>query len=134
MKIYMVSLGCAKNQVDSEMILGLLKQKMEIVESPDDADLILINTCAFIEPARKEAIDTILNLSDYKKPGAKMVVCGCLAQRYKDEIVKLLPEVDRFITIDEYKDIAKIINSVMESDFKSNDKLSPLNRINTCPT
>jgi len=108
MNLYMVSLGCAKNQVDSEMILGLLKKKMNIVEKPEDADLIVVNTCAFIEPARKEAIDTILLLSDYKKPNAKMVVCGCLAQRYKDEIAKLLPEVDRFITIDEYRDIAKI--------------------------
>ncbi len=134
MNIYMVSLGCAKNQVDSEMILGLLKQKMKIVESPSDADLILINTCAFIEPARKEAIDTILMLSDYKKPNAKMIVCGCLAQRYKDEIVKLLPEVDRFITIDEYKDIANIVNSVMKSDFKSSDIISPLNRVYTSPS
>ncbi len=134
MNLYMVSLGCAKNQVDSEMILGLLNKKMNIVEAPDDADLIVINTCAFIEPARKEAIDTILNLSDYKKEGAKMIVCGCLAQRYKDEIIKLLPEVDRFITIDEYKDIANIINDVMKSDFKSTDKMSPLNRINTSPS
>ncbi len=134
MNLYMVSLGCAKNQVDSEMILGLLNKKMNIIQDPSLADLIIINTCAFIEPARKEAIDTILELADYKKPGAKMVVCGCLAQRYKDEIVKLLPEVDRFITIDEYKEIAKIINGVIESDFKTSDKLSPLNRINTCPS
>ena len=105
MNIYMASLGCAKNQVDSEMILGFLKKKMNIVPSPDDADLIIINTCAFIEPARKEAIDTILMLSDHKKENAKMVVCGCLAQRYKDELVKLLPEVDRFITIDEYSNV-----------------------------
>jgi len=134
MNLYMVSLGCAKNQVDSEMILGLLKKKMNIVEKPEDADLIVVNTCAFIEPARKEAIDTILLLSDYKKPNAKMVVCGCLAQRYKDEIAKLLPEVDRFITIDEYRDIAKIINDVISSDFKNNDALSPLNRVYTSPS
>ena len=134
MNLYMVSLGCAKNQVDSEMILGLLKKKMNIVESVEDADLIVVNTCAFIEPARKEAIDTILNLSDYKKDGAKMVVCGCLAQRYKDEIVKLLPEVDRFITIDEYKNIANIINDVMKSNFKSTDNISPLDRVYTTPS
>jgi len=134
MNIYMASLGCAKNQVDSEMILGFLKKKMNIVSSPDDADLIVINTCAFIEPARKEAIDTILMLSDHKKENAKMVVCGCLAQRYKDELVKLLPEVDRFITIDEYKNIASIVNDVLKSDFKSNDELSPLNRVYTSPS
>ena len=66
MKIYMVSLGCAKNQVDSEMILGTCKNMVELCDDPSLADLILINTCAFIESARKEAIDTILSLSDYK--------------------------------------------------------------------
>ena len=85
MNVYMVSLGCAKNQVDSEMILGAMKDSITLVESPIDANLILINTCAFIEPARKEAIDTILQMADYKKNGAKLVVLGCLPQRYKDE-------------------------------------------------
>ncbi len=131
MKLYMVSLGCAKNKVDSEMILGALRDKTELVASPEDADLIIVNTCAFIEPARKEAIDTILELSDYD---AKLVVCGCLPQRYKDEIVKLLPEVDRFITIDEYGDIAKIVGDVANSSFKINNEFSPLNRINTEPS
>ena len=134
MNLYMISLGCAKNQVDSEMILGLLKKKMNIVENIEDADLIVINTCAFIEPARKEAIDTILNVYDYKKKDAKVIVCGCLAQRYKNEIEKLLPEVDRFITIDEYQNISNILNDVLNSDFKANDKLSPLNRIYTTPS
>ena len=134
MNLYMISLGCAKNQVDSEMILGLLKKKMNIVENIEDADLIVINTCAFIEPARKEAIDTILNVSDYKKKDAKIVVCGCLAQRYKDEIAKLLPEVDRFISIDEYNNIGVILNDVLNSNFKNNDVLSPLNRIYTTPS
>lgn len=134
MNLYMVSLGCAKNQVDSEMILGLLNKKFDIVSAPDNADLIIVNTCAFIEPARKEAIDTILMLSDYKKENTKLVVCGCLSQRYKKEIVNLLPEVDRFIAIDEYKDIAKIINDVMKSDFKESDKISPLNRLDTSPS
>ena len=87
MNVYMVSLGCAKNQVDSEMILGAMKDSITLVESPIDANLILINTCAFIESARKEAIDTILQMADYKKNGAKLVVLGCLPQRYKDEII-----------------------------------------------
>lgn len=134
MNLYMISLGCAKNQVDSEMILGLLKKKMNIVENIEDADLIVVNTCAFIEPARKEAIDTILNVSEYKKKDAKIVVCGCLAQRYKDEIQKLLPEVDRFISIDEYSNIGVILNDVINSNFKNNDTLSPLNRVFTTPS
>ena len=126
----MVSLGCAKNQVDSEMILGVCKNKLDIVATPEEADLIIINTCAFIEPARKEAIDTILQLADYNK---KMIVCGCLPQRYKDEIKKLLPEVDRFVTIDEYGNIGKIVEEVLNADFTLNDGFSPLNRLYTTP-
>lgn len=130
MKLYMVSLGCAKNQVDSEMILGVLKNKFELVKSPEESDLIIVNTCAFIESARKEAIDTILELSDC---GKKLVVCGCLSQRYKDEIVKLLPEVNRFIAIDEYGMLGSIINDVMKSDFDY-DNFDFLNRVYTTPS
>ena len=129
MKVYMISLGCNKNKVDSEMILGAIKNEIELIEEPTDADLIIVNTCAFIESARKEAIDTILEVSDYKKKGAKLVVCGCLSQRYKNELVNLLPEVDRFITIDEYNDITNIISSVCNSNFKLKEEFSPLNRI-----
>ena len=103
MNVYVISLGCAKNQVDTEMVLGALKKDITLVSKPDDANLILVNTCAFIESARKEAIDTILEMADYKKNGAKLVVLGCLSERYRDEIVNLLPEVDRFVTIGEYK-------------------------------
>jgi len=117
----MVSLGCAKNQVDSEMILGVCKNQMEVVATPDEADVIIVNTCAFIEPARKEAIETILDLSDYKKDGKKLIVCGCLPQRYNEEVVKLLPEVDRFVRIDEYKDLPNIINNVINSSFDLNE-------------
>ena len=134
MNVYMVSLGCAKNQVDSEMILGAMKDSITLVSSPIDANLILINTCAFIEPARKEAIDTILQMADYKKNGAKLIVLGCLPQRYKDELIKLLPEVDRFVTIDEYRNIAKIIEGVIESDYKIKGEYSPLNRIYSTPS
>lgn len=129
----MISLGCSKNKVDSEMILGALGKGVELIDDPNDADLILINTCAFIESARKEAIDTILEYSDYKKKDDKMVVCGCLSQRYKDELVKLLPEVDRFITIDEYKDVKKIISDVMNSRFVFDGEFDSLSRINTEP-
>ena len=133
MKLYMLSLGCAKNLVDSEMILGLLKKKMTLVEDVKEADLIIINTCAFIESARKEAIDNIFNLIENKKESAKIVVVGCLAQRYKDELIKEMPEIDRFIKIDEYKDIASIINDLMKSNFKNEDKIDPLQRLVTSP-
>lgn len=126
----MQSLGCAKNQVDSEMLLGALKDHMKLVETPDEADLILLNTCAFIEPARKEAIDTILALGEYP---AKLIVCGCLPQRYMKELTGLLPEVDRFVSIDEYGNFASIVNQVMKSDFHFQDQLSPLNRVFSTP-
>ncbi len=133
MKLYMVSLGCAKNQVDSEMILGVCKSQMELVATPDEADIMMVNTCAFIEPARKEAIDTILALSDYKKKDKKLIVCGCLPQRYKAEIIKLLPEVDRFICIEEYQNIGNIIDSVIQSNYKLKDSFSFMNRVYSTP-
>ncbi|MDE7212982.1 MAG: 30S ribosomal protein S12 methylthiotransferase RimO [Anaeroplasmataceae bacterium] len=134
MKLFMQSLGCAKNQVDSEMLLGVLKENITLVAEPDEAELILLNTCAFIEPARKEAIDTIFELVEVKKQTkAKLVVCGCLPQRYKSEIVKLIPEVDRFITIDEYPNLGNIINQVLKSDYQYQKKYDPLNRIYSTP-
>ena len=133
MKVYIISLGCSKNKVDSEMILGALGDELMLVENPSEADLLLVNTCAFIESARKEAIDTILEVADYKNKNSKLVVCGCLSQRYKDELIKLLPEVDRFITIDEYPNISKIITDVMNSRFILDGDYLPLNRINTEP-
>ena len=134
MKVYMQSLGCAKNQVDSEMILGTLKDNLILVKEPSEAELIIINTCAFIEPARKEAIETILEMIEYKaKNNAKLIVCGCLPQRYKDEIENLLPEVDRFVSISEYHDLANIINNVISSDYKYSLDYSPLNRIYSTP-
>ena len=133
MKVYIISLGCSKNKVDSEMILGALGDELMLVENPSEADLLLVNTCAFIESARKEAIDTILEVADYKNKNSKLVVCGCLSQRYKDELIKLLPEVDRFITIDEYPNISKIITDVLNSRFILDGDYLPLNRINTEP-
>ncbi len=133
MKIFVLSLGCAKNQVDTEMILGVCKEKMTLCDNIEEADIILINTCAFIESARKEAIDTILEAADYKKEGAKLIVCGCLSQRYKDELLSILPEVDRFISIDEYRNLANIINDVLKSDYKLTTEFSPLQRIYSTP-
>ncbi len=99
-KLFMVSLGCSKNLVDSEVMLGLLeKDGYAVTEEPEDANLLLVNTCGFIGSAVKEAIDEILALSRYKKddPAKKLVVTGCLVQRYGAELEKELPEVDLFI-------------------------------------
>jgi len=99
-KLYMISLGCSKNLVDSEVMLGLLeKDGYAVTQEPEDASLLLVNTCGFIGSAVKEAIDEILELSRYKTddPAKKLVVTGCLVQRYGTELEKELPEVDLFI-------------------------------------
>lgn len=117
MKVYMQSLGCSKNQVDSEMILGVLRKfGFEPAIYPENVNLIIINTCAFIESAREEAINTILDLASYKEEYTKLVVCGCLPQRYKSELILELPEVDRFINIDEYDNISDIISDLFDLD------------------
>ena len=99
-KIAMISLGCAKNLVDSENILGLLlKNHYEIINNKDEADILVINTCGFIESSKKESIDTILDNINKKQ---KVVVTGCLVNRYKDELAKEIPEVDLWIPIRDY--------------------------------
>jgi ribosomal protein S12 methylthiotransferase len=109
LKIFPVSLGCPKNRVDFEKTLALLKNEgYEITLDPSLADVLWVNTCAFIKPAVQESIDTILELSDFKKDGAKLVVSGCLTARYgKEKLKELLPEVDEFLGIEPYKEIEK---------------------------
>ena len=100
-KIALISLGCEKNLVDSENILGLLlKNHYQIVNSKDDADIFIINTCGFIESSKRESIDTILDNIGKKQ---KVVVTGCLVNRYLDELKKEIPEVDLWIPIRDYK-------------------------------
>ena len=90
------TLGCPKNQVDSDKLVGTLEADgLRVAASPDDADVVVVNTCAFIEAARQESIDTILALSDGRRPGAELIVTGCMAERYGDELAAALPEVDR---------------------------------------
>ena len=94
-RFYLETLGCPKNQVDSDKIVGtLLAEGMTPTESAADADLVVVNTCAFIEEARQESIDTILSLTGVKRAGARVVVTGCMAERYGDELAAALPEVD----------------------------------------
>jgi ribosomal protein S12 methylthiotransferase len=94
-RYWLQTLGCPKNQVDSDKLEGrLLSQGYARAESPSEADLVVVNTCAFIEPARQESIDTVLELSDLRREGARLVVTGCMAERYGDELAAALPEVD----------------------------------------
>lgn len=97
-KVYLVSLGCPKNQVDAEVLLGMLLQEGFIyVNNPEEADVIIVNTCAFIKEAVEESIETILEMATFKSPHGLLVVSGCLPQRYKGEIEKEMPEVDLWI-------------------------------------
>ena len=114
--IGIISLGCSKNLVDSEMILGLFKNKKSIcfVNKISDCDLIIINTCGFIESSKQEALDTIFECINTKKEGAKILVAGCLSQRYKKELEEAIPEVDYFMSIREYDRAGEIINSLLD--------------------
>ena len=107
MKIGFISLGCSKNLIDTEMMIGYYKNHgYEIVQDPAEAEVIVINTCGFIETAKQEAIDTILEMADYKEGNCeKLIVTGCLVERYCDELKAELPEVDLFIPIREYDKI-----------------------------
>ena len=119
MKVGLVSLGCSKNQVDSEMILGLFKKfNIDITNDVEEADIIVVNTCGFIESAKKEAIDTILEMADYKVYGIckALIVTGCLAKRYKKQIIKTMPEVDLCIGVDEYDNIGQILSEFLNQN------------------
>ena len=121
MNVGLVTLGCNKNQVDSEMILGLFKKMgYDIVNNPSSADIIVVNTCGFIESAKKEAIDTILEMADYKVYGKckALIVTGCLAKRYKKDILENMPEVDLCIGVDEYENIGEILSKFLDEKFK----------------
>lgn len=123
MKILFVSLGCDKNLVDTENMLGILKNKgFEFTDDEWEADIIAINTCCFIGDAKQESINTILEMAEHKKDARckVLVVAGCLAHRYQDEIIKEIPEVDAFFGTSSYDKIADMINSVLEEKGISN--------------
>ena len=125
-RIYFVSLGCPKNQVDTELMLGQVQAAGHaLVDEPDGADVIVVNTCAFIDAAKEESIDTILEMAEYKKAGArnpidgtrrrgtrrpvKLVVTGCLAQRYASDLEKDIPEIDHILGSSDFPSIAKVL-------------------------
>ena len=107
-KLHLISLGCNKNLVDSEIMLGRL-QNYDITDDISDADVIIVNTCGFIKSAKEESIQTILEMHEARKNGSLLVVTGCLMQRYKDELIKELPEVDLFTGVTDYDKIDEII-------------------------
>jgi len=118
-KLGLISLGCAKNLVDSEVMLGhLAGEGWEFVRDPAEADVVLVNTCSFIGPAREESIQTILEAAELKKRGKlkRLVVAGCMVQRYRDELAEQLPEVDAFIGLDELHRVTEVADPAPASD------------------
>lgn len=129
-KIGIVSLGCAKNLVDSEEILGaLVKSDFEIVNDPRKADAIIVNTCGFIDSSKQESINTILEMAQYNK---KLVVVGCLVERYLEDLQKELKEVDLFIPIREYKNMNVLLHKLLQNE-EDIPQICPLDRVLSTP-
>jgi ribosomal protein S12 methylthiotransferase len=120
LKIGMISLGCDKNRIDSEILLGNLKTKHTIVADPIEADILIVNTCGFIESSKQESIDTIFEMAEYKsKHNCKvLIVTGCLTQRYKSELMELIPEIDIMLGVNDYDKIDECISNYLESNTK----------------
>ncbi len=118
-QIGVISLGCSKNRVDTELMLGALQHRnVRFVADPAQADVIIINTCGFIEPAKQESIDTILEMAQYKKTGGlkALIVAGCLSERYREELMRELPEVDAFLGVNAYDAIAEAVDHALAGE------------------
>ena len=126
-KIGVVSLGCDKNRVDTEKMLWYLSDgDYEVTADYADADIIIVNTCAFIESARKEAIETILEMAKYKTDGKckKLIATGCLVEKYRAELEKEMPEVDAFLGIGEYEKIRACIGEDVPAAAPNDDRIT----------
>ena len=135
MNVGFISLGCSKNLIDTEVTIGLFKKNnYKIVNDETKADILVINTCGFIESAKEEAINTILEMAEYKKQKCKyLIVMGCLVQRYYDELIKALPEVDLFIKIDEYNQLWEKIDDLVKRDIVIKSKTKNSKKITQIP-
>ncbi len=120
MNVGFISLGCSKNLIDTEVTIGMFKNHgHKIVNDPNEAEILLINTCGFIESAKEEAINTILEMAEYKNKKCKyLIVMGCLVQRYYEDLIKCLPEVDLFLRIEDYDKLWKAIEDLIKRDIK----------------
>ena len=131
MKVGFVSLGCSKNLIDTEITIGHFKNNGYVItNNPEEADIIVINTCGFIDKAKEEAINTILEMSEYKNKRCKyLIVMGCLVQRYYNDLVKLLPEVDLFIKLDEYNKLWDNIYELINKNTINKSKKKVITKI-----
>ena len=120
MKVGFISLGCSKNLVDSEKMMGMLTANGHtLVSHPSQADAIVINTCGFITSAKEEAISTIFEMAEYKKQNLKkLIVVGCLAQRYKEELEKEIPEIDAVVRISDYGKLHDVLSEQLQDEGK----------------
>ena len=119
MNILFISLGCDKNLVDTEVMLGMLASRgYQMVEEETQADVIVINTCCFVHDAKEESIQNILEMAEYKKEGRlkALIVTGCLAQRYKQEIIDEIPEVDAILGTTSYEEIGNVLTRLFEEN------------------
>ncbi|HEY4056495.1 MAG TPA: 30S ribosomal protein S12 methylthiotransferase RimO [Kofleriaceae bacterium] len=137
--IYFVSLGCPKNQVDTELMLGQVEAAgHSLVKEPDGADVIVVNTCAFIDAAKEESVETILEMAQYKGKKGKLVVTGCLAQRYADDLAKDIPEIDTILGSADFQSLAKAISpgsdAKLPSGTKKKKKALPVIQVSETPT
>src|SRR6187431_1992664 len=124
MKIGLVSLGCPKNLVDGEVMLGYAQQAgHEITADAKDADVIVVNTCAFIDNAKQESIDAILEMAQHKREGKRLVVTGCLAERYREELRREIPEIDALLGTGE---VANIVDAIQPQPRPISDVRYPI--------
>lgn len=107
-KLHIVSLGCTKNLVDTEVMMGRL-QNFELTDNQEEADVIIVNTCGFIDAAKQESINTVLNLHEARKEDSVLVMAGCLSERYKEELSLDMPEVDIFTGVGDYDKIDELL-------------------------
>src|SRR6266481_6582656 len=116
-RVGLISLGCAKNLVDAEIMLGsLLKSGVEIINDAAQADVVIVNTCSFIDAAQEESVDTVLQsaeLREARNRGQGLIVSGCLPQRFREELPKLLPEVDAFMGIDQVAQVTDVVRQAI---------------------
>ena len=135
MNVGFISLGCSKNLIDTENLIGIFKNnKYNIVNEEEKADILIINTCGFIESAKEEAINTILEMAEYKKRRCKyLIVMGCLVQRYYEDLIKALPEVDLFIKIEDYNNLWSKIEDLIKRGIVKNNFQKSSKKITEIP-
>ena len=123
MKVYFETLGCPKNFNDTQAAEGfLLNDGFQLAETPEDADFIIVNTCGFINDAKRESIDKIFEMMDYREDGKKLIVSGCLSQRYSEELAKEMPEVDRFIGVNDYDRLPDILKALADDEIPESNR------------